>query len=249
MRWPPLGLCRGLCGLCRRLRGLGRRLRCRGLSNWLRAGLGLSWCLRRGLRGRSLRHRRLRRRLRRGGSCRLGSRLRLRGCPRRRLARGEIFGFLARLRFFGFALNLFLGLALGALLRFAARLLFGFLARTLLLGAEHRVALRDDVADGLRDERTGAHRVVVAGNHVIDAVGIAVGVDEADDGNAQALRLAHRDRLGLQIDHEHRVGHALHVLDAAQVGPQLGEIGLRGHPLARGQQRQLTLGLIAFEIV
>ena len=48
---------------------------------------------------------------------------------------------------------------------------------------------------------------------------------------------------------EHRVGHAPHVLDAAEVRLQLREVGLRGHPLARRQQRELALGLVALEVV
>ena len=111
------------------------------------------------------------------------------------------------------------------------------------------MALGDDLADRLRDQRARADRVVVAGDHEVDAVGVAVGVDQADDRDAQALRLFDGDLLGFQVDHEHRVGHALHVLDAAEVRAQLRQIGLRGHPLARRQQRQLALGLVAFEVV
>ena len=87
-------------------------------------------------------------------------------------------------------------------------------------------ALDDDVADRLRDERAGADRVVVARDHVVDAVRVAVGVDQADDRDPQALGLAHGDHLGLEVDDEHRVGRALHVLDAAEVGLELREVGL-----------------------
>ena len=111
------------------------------------------------------------------------------------------------------------------------------------------MALLHDLADRLRDQRAGANRVVVAGDHEVDPVGIAVGVDQADDRNAQAARLFDRDLLGFQVDHEHRVGHALHVLHAAEVRAQLREVRLRGHPLARRQQRQLAVGLVAFEVV
>ena len=48
---------------------------------------------------------------------------------------------------------------------------------------------------------------------------------------------------------EHRVGDALHVLDAAEVGLQLLEVGLGGQALARRQQRELALGLVALEVV
>ena len=55
----------------------------------------------------------------------------------------------------------------------------------------------------------GADRVVVARDHVVDAVRVAVGVDQADDRDAQALGLAHGDHLGLEVDDEHRVRDAL----------------------------------------
>ncbi len=175
------------------------------------------------------------------------SRLRGRGL------RGSGFGLLAGL-LLGLQAGLLLGVAARLLLGLAAGALLGLLALALqagalLLGPEHAVALADDIADRAGDRRARADRVVVAGDHVVDAVGIAVGVDQPDDRDAQALRLADGDRLGLEVDDEHRVGHPLHVLDPAEVRPQLGEVGLGGHPLAGGQQLQLTLGLVALEVV
>ena len=111
------------------------------------------------------------------------------------------------------------------------------------------MSLRDHLPDRLGDQRARTDRVVVAGNHEIDAVGVAVGVDEPHDRDAQALGLFHRDHLGFQVDHEHRVRHALHVLDAAEVGAKLDQIGLCGHPLAGRQELQLSLRLEAFEVV
>ena len=173
-----------------------------------------------------------------------------RGRSRRLRRRGSsALGRLALGLLLGLALGLLLGLALGAGLRLDTGLLLGLLARAFLLGAEHGVPLGDDLADRLRDQRAGADRVVVAGDHEVDAVRVAVGVDQADDRDPQAASLFDGDLLGLEVDHEHRVGHALHVLDAAEVRAQLREIGLRGHPLARRQQRELAVGLVAFEVV
>ncbi len=149
----------------------------------------------------------------------------------------------------GLALGLLLGLALGARLGLQAGLLLGFLASLLLLGAEDRATFGDDVADRTGDQGAGADRVVVAWNHIVDPIRIAVGVHEADDRDPQSLRLFDGDRLGFEVDDEHRVGHALHVFDAAEVGAQLREVGLRRHALARRQQRELTLALVALEIV
>ena len=161
------------------------------------------------------------------------------------LALGCLFGGLL----LGLALGLFLGLALGAGFGLLARAFLGFLARAFLLGAEHRVSLGDHLADRLGDQRARADRVVVAGDHELDPVRIAVGVHQAHDRNAQAAGLFDRDLLGFQVDHEHRVGHALHVLHAAEVRPQLRQVRLGGHALARGQQRELALRLEAFEVV
>ena len=165
-----------------------------------------------------------------------------------RFGRGFVLGLFLRL-FLGLALGLLFGLALGARFGLGACAFLGLLAGALLLGAEHRVAVGDDLADRLRDQRAGADRVVVARHDEVDAVGVAVGVDEADDRDPQPLRLFDGDHLGFEVDHEHRVGHALHVLDAAEVGAQLRQVGLGGHPLARRQQRELALGLVAFEVV
>ena len=145
------------------------------------------------------------------------------------LARGGLLGLLA------LALLLLAG---GALLGLLAGLLLGLLAGALLLGPERREALGDDVADRLRDDRAGLDRVVVARDHVVDPVRVAVRVDEADDRDPQALGLLDRDDLGLEVDDEHRVGRALHVLDAAEVGLELREVGLGRHALARRQQRR-----------
>src|SRR5204863_1338834 len=133
-----------------------------------------------------------------------------------RLLCGLLLGRALRCRL-GLGSCLLLGLAARLLLRRAAGLFLGLLAGALLLGAEDGAALGDDVADRLGDQRARPDRVVVAGHDVVDAVGVAVGVDQTDDRDAQALGLLHRDRLGLEVDDEHRVGRALHVLYAAEV--------------------------------
>src|SRR5437667_81931 len=62
-----------------------------------------------------------------------------------------------------------------------------------------------------------AGRVVVARDHVVDLVRVAVRVHDPDDRDLQLARLLHRDRLLARIDHEDGVGHVLHALDALQV--------------------------------
>ena len=109
--------------------------------------------------------------------------------------------------------------------------------------------LGDDIADCTGDRRARADRVVVAGDHVLDPIGVAVRVDEPDDRDSQALRLTHRDRFRLQVDDEHGVRHPLHVLDAAEVGAELLQVRLSGHPLAGWQQFELTLGLVSLQVM
>ena len=146
-----------------------------------------------------------------------------------------------------------LGVAAGLLLGLAARALLGLAADALLLlgalGGEGQAPVAGGLADRVGDDGARLDRVVVAGDDEVDPVGVAVGVDQADDRDAQALGLADGDQLGLEVDDEHRVGRALHVLHAAEVGAQLGEVGLGGHALARRQQRELALGLVALEVV
>src|SRR3546814_5750183 len=64
--------------------------------------------------------------------------------------------------------------------------------------------------------RSGADRVVVARDHELDAVGVAVGVDHGHDGDAELVRLGDGDGFLLRVQDEHGVGLALHVADAGE---------------------------------
>ncbi len=242
----------------RRLRGLWRRRRRRTLSG-SRCGIGVH------SRSGGLRWRACGRLLRLRGS---GLSLRRSGLSGRR---SRLSGRRSRLNSRSLGLSDPRSLGLGSpssrlsslpLLSLAPSGLFGLAPRLLLgltplalepcrlfRGDPHTVRLGDDAADCPRDRRARADRVVVAGDHVVDPVRVAVGVDQADDRDSQPLRLAHRDRLGLEVDHEHRLRNALHVLDAAEVRLQLLEVLLGGDPLAGRQQLQLTLRVVALEVV
>ena len=129
------------------------------------------------------------------------------------LGLGLARGLLLRL-----AAGLLLGLAALALLLLAAALLLGLAPRTLLLGADPARVLAHDLADRLDHQPARADRVVIARDRVGHRRGIGVGVADGDDRDSQPLGLAHGDRLGLEVDDEDGVGHALHVADAAEVG-------------------------------
>src|SRR5215207_175819 len=96
----------------------------------------------------------------------------------------------------------------------------GLLARPEPLALDHRVG--HDAAHQVG----GADGVVVAGDHEVDDVGIAVGVDDGDHGNAEAVGLGDRDVLLLGVDHEDRIGRLLERADAAQVALELGDLAL-----------------------
>src|SRR5258706_723836 len=95
----------------------------------------------------------------------------------------------------------FRGLAAQCLGAGVPLLLFRVLDFDEVLGALRRhhlvhdlaAALEDRVRHATRVEADGAGRVVVAGDHVVDAVQRVVRVDHADDGDAQRLGLADRD--------------------------------------------------------
>src|SRR6476659_1317148 len=144
----------------------------------------------------------------------------------------------------------------GRLLRLLAGALLGLGALALLLLVATAVFLRlalglglapglsglvDSLADRANHQLAGSDRVVVPRNGVVDRHRVDVRVDQADDRDSQALGLAHRDRLGLQIDDQRRLRQALHPAYAAQIVLQLLELGLAGHALLGGQQVELAL--------
>src|ERR1019366_8006306 len=94
-------------------------------------------------------------------------------------------------------------------------------ARRVRLAFEHRVGHRLGV------QRDGLRRVVVAGNHVVDADRRMVRIDDADNRNAELFRLGDGDLVKAHVDHEHRVGQGIHVLDAADVLLELDELALK----------------------
>ncbi len=105
-------------------------------------------------------------------------------------------------------------------LRLAGEILGRRLVHRADVDATLHLAALDAVDGGARDEirveRQRAAGVVVAGHHEVDAVGIAVGVDDGDDRDIELARFRNRDLLLVRIDHEQQVRQAAHFLDAAQ---------------------------------
>src|SRR6266545_7240975 len=114
------------------------------------------------------------------------------------------------------------------LLRGDLRLLVGCAGRgraaVAALAGGDEPALVDRVGDDATHQRPRPDGVVVAGNHVLDDVGIAVGVDHCDHRDAELVGLGDRDVLLLRVQDEHRLGQLLHVPDALEVALELLEL-------------------------
>ena len=71
------------------------------------------------------------------------------------------------------------------------------------------------VAHDAAHELACADGVIVAGDDVGHDIGVAVGVHDGDQRDAQLVGLADRYVLGLGVEHEHRLGGRVHLADAA----------------------------------
>src|SRR6266540_2902423 len=92
------------------------------------------------------------------------------------------------------------------------------------LGAVDRAepqSLGDGIGDDAGEQAAGPDRVVVAGDRVVDLVGVAVGVEDGHHGDAELARLGHRDVLLAGVHHPDRRGRPGHVPDAAEVALEL----------------------------
>ena len=102
--------------------------------------------------------------------------------------------------------------------------------------------LLDGVGDHAAHEAAGADGVVVAGDDVLDDVGVAVGVDHGDDRDAELVGLGDADVLLLRVQDEHGVGQALHLGDAAEVALELLELAAEEEGFLLGHGVELAGG-------
>src|SRR5271166_3354027 len=111
------------------------------------------------------------------------------------------------------------------------------------------LAARNAVDGGARDEiaieLNGAPRVVIRRHRKGDAVRVAVGVEDRDHRDLEAVRLLDRQRLLVGVDDEHEVGDAAHILDAAERSLELFALARQHQPLFLGQ----ALGALAQHLV
>src|SRR6185295_19377256 len=88
-------------------------------------------------------------------------------------------------------------------------------------GRRRRAAFDHRVGDAGGVQRDGAHRVIIAGDHVVDVVGRAVGVHHRDHRDAELLGFLDRDLFMADVDDEDDVRRRFHLLDAAEALLQL----------------------------
>src|SRR5690606_17077895 len=164
----------------------------------------------------------------------------------RRLVRGGGFGGG------GFRGRRFLGLGGGLLRRRLAGAARGLLAVAVVgelfladAGGLRRggLAFQHGVGRGAGIQLHGADRVVIARDRVVDQGRVVVGVDDGDDRDAELLGFLDRDVLVADVDHEQRVGQAVHVLDAAQRGLQLVALAAQAQHFVLDQLLEGAVGL------
>src|SRR5690606_22833978 len=111
------------------------------------------------------------------------------------------------------------------------------------------LALEHRVGGGARVQLHRADRVVVARDGVVHQRRVVVGVDHRDHRDAQLAGFLDRDVLVADVDHEQRVGQAVHVLDAAQRGFQLLALAAQAQHLVLDQLLEGAVGLGGLEFL
>jgi hypothetical protein len=101
----------------------------------------------------------------------------------------------------------------------------------------------------VHDQRARADGVVVARDHEVGLVGVAVRVDERDHRQAEPPGLAHGQLLLPQVDDEDGVRLLAHVRHAAEVRLELLELALHRDPLLGRKQVELALVAEAAQLV
>jgi hypothetical protein len=107
----------------------------------------------------------------------------------------------------------------------------------------NRVCHRGDV------QPDGADGVIVAGNDEVHTVRIAVGIDDAENRNAQLVGFLDGNVLVHHVHHEQRIRQAAHVLDAADAALELFQVALHGQRLALREQLEGTVLGLGLQVV
>src|SRR5690606_5026856 len=87
-------------------------------------------------------------------------------------------------------------------------------------------AFQHGIRHAARIQRDRTSRVIVAGDHVVNAFGRVVGIDDRHNGDAQSASFGNGNLVVADVDHEQCVGQIVHVLDAADGLVELVEFAL-----------------------
>src|SRR5690606_1303242 len=109
------------------------------------------------------------------------------------------------------------------------------------------LALEHGVGRGAGVQLHGADGVVVAGDGVVDQVGVVVGVDDRDHRDAELLGFLDGDVFMADVDHEQGVGEAVHFLDAAQRSLELVALAAQAQHFVLDQLFEAAVGLAGFQ--
>src|SRR5690606_5878963 len=80
------------------------------------------------------------------------------------------------------------------------------------------------IGHGTHVQLDGADGVIVARDDVVNAFRAAVGINDADNRDTQLVGFGDGNALVVNVDNEHGVRQAAHVLDAAQAAIQFFQI-------------------------
>ena len=71
------------------------------------------------------------------------------------------------------------------------------------------------IGNGRYVKFNGTNRIVVARNHVVHTVWVAIGIDDTDNGDTEFVCLCDRNALVIYVDHKQHIGQARHLFDAS----------------------------------
>lgn len=104
------------------------------------------------------------------------------------------------------------------------------------------------IGDSAGEEANRTNGIVVARDDVVDRLGIAVRVDDGDDGNAQNLGFVDGDRFFTAVDDEECARETVHIFDAAQRFFEFFAFAFDDADFFLRKLRQRAIGCHAFKI-
>src|SRR6056297_1732958 len=93
-----------------------------------------------------------------------------------------------------------------------------------------------------------ANGVVIPGNHVVNAIGVTVCVDDADNRDTQLVGFGDGDALVIDVDNEQGVGQTAHILDTADAALELVHLPGAHERFLFRQLGERAIGLLCFKV-